>query len=304
MEANLRRIDLARVRWEEYDVVKTLFHLGFETLERFGGAQHPFIISKLGSVVGSEDRLGVYFFGAERQRLFAIQRRIAQASRYVTVLTPQSQALWNAQFPQTHTLLVPGAVDAEIPKPGNDPYPKGPDRRCVYSGSFYSRTHQPEAHAVLVLKMNRLGELLGDKGIRLYVVGAGDASDLDKRFVSHIGPVSYDDSWDYLYHAHAGIVLAFGPRCNDNESTKIYHYLRAGLPIICESGFPNQHLVSEAAFGKIAPYGDLKQMAGLIVAAADQSWDRSAAIQFVLRAHTWDHRAATYDALIKSNGMT
>src|SRR5512145_135645 len=61
MDERLRRVPLSRVRWSDYDVVKTLFHRGFETLERFGGARHPFIISKLGSVVGAADRPGIYF---------------------------------------------------------------------------------------------------------------------------------------------------------------------------------------------------------------------------------------------------
>jgi hypothetical protein len=135
-------------------------------------------------------------------------------------------------------------------------------------------------------------------------VGSGNTGGLDRRFVSHIGPVPYGDSWDYLFHAHVGIVLALGPHRNDNESTKIYHYLRAGLPVVCESGFSNEHLVTEATLGHVAPNGDLGRMAELIVATADPSWDRAAAAEFVLRTHTWDHRAGTYDALLRSNGMT
>ena len=33
-----RRVPLSRVRWADYDVVKTEYFKGFETLERFGGA--------------------------------------------------------------------------------------------------------------------------------------------------------------------------------------------------------------------------------------------------------------------------
>ena len=85
MSRGLRRIPLAAVRWSDYDVVKTLFHIGFETLERFGGAEHPFVISKLGSVVGSEDMPGVYFYGATRERLASIQARISRTSTFVTL---------------------------------------------------------------------------------------------------------------------------------------------------------------------------------------------------------------------------
>ena len=93
---NLRRVPLGSVRWAEYDVVKTLFHSGFETLERYGGASHPFIISKLGSVVGGGDQPGCYFYGRYRSQLFATQQRIARTSRYVTVLTRESEARWKS----------------------------------------------------------------------------------------------------------------------------------------------------------------------------------------------------------------
>src|SRR5438309_2043451 len=82
---NLRRIPLAQVRWSDYDLVKTLFHEGFATLERFGGLEHRLIVSKLGSVVGPRDMVGVPFYGRQREKLYAIQERIAAASTYVAV---------------------------------------------------------------------------------------------------------------------------------------------------------------------------------------------------------------------------
>src|SRR5690606_15670005 len=98
MGPRLRRVPLARVRWRDYDVVKTPFHRGFETLERHGGAGHPRIVAKLGSVVDREDRPGVYFYGARRRALFAVQERIAARSRAVTVLTEPSRARWQRCF--------------------------------------------------------------------------------------------------------------------------------------------------------------------------------------------------------------
>src|SRR5688572_538334 len=51
-EPGLRIVPIQRVRWKDYDAVKLLFHAGFETLQRYGGDRHPFIIAKLGTVVG------------------------------------------------------------------------------------------------------------------------------------------------------------------------------------------------------------------------------------------------------------
>ena len=132
MAPGLRRVPLAGVRWERYDVVKTEFHAGFETLERFGGAGHPRIVSNLGSVVGPEDAGGVYFTGARRAALFAVQERIAARSRWVTVLTAPSLARWRGAFGAAgDPFLVPGAADDVVPAPGADPYPADGTVRSV-----------------------------------------------------------------------------------------------------------------------------------------------------------------------------
>jgi hypothetical protein len=228
----LRRVPLARVRWSDYDVVKTLFHIGFETLEHYGGAQHPFVISKLGSVVGPRDREGIYFYGAQRKRLYATQERIARSSRFVTLLTEPARALWSECFDQhNRVLIVPGAAAAEVPAPGADPYPDK-QVRCLFAGNFYTPTpaSQPEAHRTITSKLNELGRLLAEQNARLYVLGPGAADSLDREYVTYLGTADYDASWNYLQHADVGVVVAAGPFNHNNESTKIYHYLRVGLP--------------------------------------------------------------------------
>ena len=81
LKPNLRCVPFAQVEWNHYDVIKTLFHSGFESLCEEGGGDHPFIISKLGSVVGRhDDTEGVYFFNHEREQLYAIQERIRARS--------------------------------------------------------------------------------------------------------------------------------------------------------------------------------------------------------------------------------
>lgn len=301
MGPGVRRVPLSRVRWEEYDVVKTFFHFGYETLQQYGGVGHPFIISKLGSVVDAEDRDGIYFRGERRAQLFRTQQGIAGHSRYVTVLTEPSRARWIRCFgDHGNTLLVPGAVDEEVPRRGRDPFPQGPSMRCLFAGNVYDQRSQPEANIRLTDKMNALGELLMRRGSRLYVIGPGDTSRVDASVVTCIGPVSYQKAWDYMHFAHVGIVLALGDAPNENESTKIYHYLRVGLPTVCESGFPNQHLVREAQLGAIVDNDDMQQMAAAVAEAACKPWNRRRAVDFILAHHTWRRRAQIYDALIRA----
>ena len=60
-------VPLNRIRWSDYDVVKTLFHVGFQTLADRGGGDHPFIISKLGSVVEPGGNAGHLFLRTYRR---------------------------------------------------------------------------------------------------------------------------------------------------------------------------------------------------------------------------------------------
>ena len=297
----VRPVPLKGIRWSDYDVVKTLFHDGFTTLADRGGADHPFIIAKLGSVVGSEDMPGIYFYGRMREQLYDTQRAIAAAARYVTVLSPQAAELWQTcHGPAENLLLVPGAVDANLPPPGADPYPAHHGPRVLFAGNIYRLRDQPEANRVLSAKLNELGRLLAALGSRLYFLGTGNTIALDRMVVTHLGAASYEASWDYLRFAHVGIVVAAGPFMHNNESTKIYHYLRAALPVVSEAGFPNDHVVTESGLGEVVPNGDMAFMAERIDSAARRDWDRDAAVAYVLRTHTWDCRAAVYDRVIRS----
>lgn len=305
MAPRLRRVSLDRIRWDEYDMVKTLFHLGFETLERRGGLTHSFLVSKLGSVVGSGDVPGVYFEGARRQRLFEIQQRIAERGAAVALLTKPSADLWRASHGDANRiLLVPGATEASVQEPGPDPYPdRGGYRRCVYSGNIYDASSQSGAHRTLVSKLNALGAILSSRRTRLYVAGAGDASGLDPECVTHLGAVPYARSWDYLWHADVGLVLAFGQDKNHNESTKIYYYLRTGLPVVCEEHYPNQNLIAAARLGRTAPNGDTGAIAACIEDCLRENWDRDFARELMIREHTWDRRARIYGDLLSEAGF-
>ena len=109
----------------------------------------------------------------------------------------------------------------------------------------------------------------------------------------HVGTRPVDESWDWQRFARVGIVLAQGP-VQDNESSKIYYYLRTGLPTICENSVPNKSLVEETGCGTIVPYGDIEAMAD---AASDtlsnSERDRDVA-DYMVRNHSWDVRAQVY----------
>lgn len=297
--ANLRAVTFADVDWQRYDVVKTHFHSGFEALWETGGGNHPFIISKLGSVVGNRDETdGVYFFERERERLYAIQERLCHAASYVTVLTEPSRRLWEELHgDRGNLLLVPTGVDRDLPKPGANPYARFSEPVAVYVGNIYGEM-QGEMNALWQARLNGLGRRLRKKGIRLCFLGTGSVDRIDPREVTVLGTVHNDRVWDYQRNAHVGLVLAQGP-VQHNESSKLYYYLRAGLPVVSEAPVPNNDLLATTGMGLVVEYGDERAMADMVESALEREWPRHDAVRHMIENHTWDRRVDAYDELIQ-----
>ena len=299
---HLRMIPLSKVDWNSYDVVKTEFHRGFDTLEEYRGTSHPFIISKLGSVVGPMEMDGIYFYGDVHKKLFDTQKKINKISRYITVLSNPARELWKTVHKnKRNLLLVPGGVDFVIPSPSINPYPDDKKIKIIFAGNIYDKGSQGKANKVLVEKLNTLGKLLSGSGASLYMIGSGDISDLDKNFVTYLGVVPYKESWNYLHFANVGIVVSAGKFMHNNESTKIYHYLRAGLPVVSESGFPNDYVVKESKLGFVTESENMELMVENILKAAKIKWNKDYAKDYIIKNHTWDERVKVYDKIFKEN---
>ena len=293
----LRELSLGSTRWQDYDVVKTFFHSGFDSLLAHGGADHPFIVSKLGSVVGREQTEGVLFFGSVRQSLFDTQNKIARHSRVVTVLTNQSAALWWKEHGRTTRLMmVPTGVDAEIPRLGPNPYPALgiTEPVALYAGNLRDSRSQPELNRFWQERLNQLGALLAGRGVRLVVAGTGETTLLDPDVVTHAGRIEASAFWNWQRHARVGIVLAEGP-VQDNESSKIYYYLRTGLPVVCERSVPNAWLIETTRLGALVDFGAIEQLAEAVVALARERPRVNGMVQYMVEYHSWDARAALYD---------
>jgi glycosyltransferase involved in cell wall biosynthesis len=300
---NLRSVPFAQVDWNSYDVIKTLFHSGFESLWEEGGGTHPFIISKLGSVVGKhDDTEGVYFFNREREQLYAIQERIHERSRYVTLLTEASRRLWVDLFGRTDNLLhVPTGVDREVPAARDNPYKRFRQPIALYAGNIYGET-QPQMNIVWQDRLNRVGNLLRKKGIRLCFVGAGRTGRLDRAAVTVLREVDNREFWDFQRFANVGLVLAQG-QAQHNESSKLYYYLRAGLPVVSESPVPNNFLIDATGMGYVADYDDDRMLVEMVESAVDREWPRREAIQYVVENHSWEQRIETYDEVLRARVM-
>jgi hypothetical protein len=298
----VQQVSFGEVRWERYDVVKTFFQRGFETLQAEGGSGHPFIISKLGSVVGREQTPGVHFYGPVREKMLRTQEQIAERSRVVTVLTAPSAALWR----KTHAgpgrlLLVPTGVDADLPPPGANPYPTvGVEEPVVlFAGNVYSPSTQPEINRLWQDRLNRIGRALRRVNLRLVAMGPGLVDRLDPDAVRHVGEVPLHAYWDWQRHAAVGLVMAQGLQ-QDNESSKIYYYLRTGLPVVCERPVPNAGLIAETGHGALVDFGDVQGAAAAAARLAATPPSADGLPGFMVTHHSWDARAALYAPILAS----
>lgn len=301
---NVRVVAPTDIRWEDYDVVKASFHGGFEALAAWGGDHHPFIITNLGSVVGSEDTEGVYFFGEVRERLWNVQQGVAARSRIVSMLTKPNADLFKRMHGDRDGLLeVPAGADADVPAPGKNPYLAAGITRPValYAGNIYSRDRQAEVNLFWQERLNALGRALRDRGIQLVVMGPGATDRLDPTAVRHFGIIDFREFWNWQWHAHVGVALAQGA-VQDNESSKLYYYLRTGLPVVCEASVPNAWIVTDTRHGAVVAYDD-RDVGPLADAAASlvaRPPDPQPVIEHIVNRHSWDARAAVYAPVLAS----
>ncbi|HNR68576.1 MAG TPA: hypothetical protein PKN04_11320 [bacterium] len=296
---NLREVPFNLVRWDEYSVIKTVFHEGMRTLIKEGGGEHPFIISKLGSVIASSEHPGVHFHGDVRQDLFMLQCEVAKRSRAVTVLTQASLDLFRSEHGDKQLFLIPTGVDAVIPEPGPNPYTRMgiSDPVAIFAGNLYDNTRQPEVNRLWQERLNRLGRALKARRIQLVAMGVGLTNLLDPQIVLHVGAIENNAYWDWQRYAAVGIVLAQGV-VQHNESSKIYYYLRTGLPVVCESPVPNAGLISRLGHGTLCAYDDTEEMADQAAFYCHHPPDKHRVMQRMIAEHSWDQRAAMYDRLL------
>lgn len=90
--------------------------------------------------------------------------------------------------------------------------------------------------------------------------------------------------------------MAQGP-IQDNESSKIYYYLRTRLPVVCERPVPNAGLLETTGMGALVDYDDVE---GLAESAAHLIFSPprvDGVEEYMVRRHSWDVRASLYDAV-------
>jgi hypothetical protein len=127
-------------------------------------------------------------------------------------------------------------------------------------------------------------------------LGDGDTDQLDPRAVRHYGAIDGDEYWSWQAHSQVGLVLGQG-EVQDNESSKIYYYLRTGLPVVCDKTVPNSWLIEHTGAGILVDYGDDQQFCEAVIHMVHRSPHLEGLPEYMAREHSWDARASLYNGL-------
>jgi glycosyltransferase involved in cell wall biosynthesis len=274
-------------RSNEYDLVKTCYHDSIMLLGKFRGP----VVSRIVRVV---DQLLPDRDGPMRQKLLHCQSLIKSRATVLVLNNVENSYRWRQFYGNDMPIvLVPTGCPKHIPEPGQNPFSSN-ERAIMFLGSIASPR--------MVYLLNQAVEKLRGVG-RLHLIGlnkacmyGGDENcQLSSSVVDH-GELPESETWDYISHAAVGLALATGQHAFDNDVSKIFNYLRGGLPVVSEEPILNNDLVRQTGLGRVFRFGDAEDLAEkareLIENPLDET--REVTMQFMAREHSWDKRVDVY----------
>jgi hypothetical protein len=229
----------------------------------------------------------------QRGHLLAAQDEVSRLAAAVAFNNPENQARWRRLFGSgLPSLLTPTGCPERLPPRRCRPFPL--DRVvAIYLGSLAS-SRQVEMLNRCARALAGLAEvhLVGRNKSGLY----GRTRRLDTLVRQH-GEKDPREIWDFLRAAHLGLALAVGPEAFDNDSSKVVHYLRAGLPVLAEEPILQIGLLRSLGMGQGFGYGrvgELRQAARALLSWLPAPATRRWAMSVMRREHSWLRRVDAY----------
>ncbi|MFH0994216.1 MAG: hypothetical protein V1844_01770 [Pseudomonadota bacterium] len=294
MEGSIPVRPLHHIVKGHYDIIKTCYHFSIELIQDYKGP----IVSRIVRVVDGRlpERDEKW-----RERLIRCQERISQRASVIILNNVENKRRWQLFHGQAlPVVLVPTGCPLQIPPPRKNPFDEK-ERTILFLGSI--------AAPRMITIMNTLVARL-EHSARIHVVGlnkahwygAGEGGDIHPSIVQH-GEVLEEDIWDYIYHADMGLALATGPHAFDNDLSKIYNYLRGGLPVLSEAPVVNNDLIQQTGLGRIFRFDDMADLIANAISLLDNPPTperRNAVMAFMSTEHSWERRVAVYEHLFKN----
>jgi glycosyltransferase involved in cell wall biosynthesis len=272
---------------ERFDLVKTCYHFSIMLLDGYRGP----VVSRIVRVVDGQwpERDEAF-----RKELLHCQELIAQRAQVVALNNPENRERWQKRYGwETPVVLVPTGCSATLPEPGKNPY-TGHLKRILFLGSL-AADHMVKMIKDAAVRLRNHAEihLVGRNKALMY--GSSQYDSTESGIVDH-GERPIDQVWDYIRNADLGLALATGPLPFDNDVSKIFDYLRGGLPVLSEEPIINNNLILKTGLGKTFKYDDIDDL----VSKARELLEnppldkRNAAMKYMAQEHSWDRRVQTY----------
>ncbi|MBW1712452.1 MAG: hypothetical protein JRJ59_04830, partial [Deltaproteobacteria bacterium] len=192
-------------------------------------------------------------------------------------------------------VLTPTGCPARIPALGANPFPPG-ERVILFLGSL-AANHMAEM-------INQAARKLAGRA-RIHLVGLnktqlyGPRAELDPLIIVHRERPE-EEVWDFIRWADLGLALATGRLAFDNDVSKIYNYLRGGLPVLSEAPILQNKLIRETGLGAVFKFGDGDDLvAQALKLLAHPPAGRERVMAFMAQSHSWETRVETYVRLMK-----
>ena len=229
------------------------------------------------------------------------QEKIRDLAAIVAFNDEVNAQRWRDRYgDKQQVLIVPTGCPETLPEEGSNPFPQ--DKRIVLFMGSLTAHRFPGALNGLARRLRAASpdievHFLGKNSLQHY---AGESEPLDPSLLTIHEPVDEEKTWDYVRNAHVGIGLAPSEHSFESELSKIYYYLRGGLPVVTESSVPNTSVIRETGHGGVATYGDLDDLAHTTIAAMKRAPRDEAVMQHMIDKHSWRARAEVYDAALKA----
>jgi len=279
--------NLSSMKSGRYDLVKTCYHFSIDLIAGYEGPVVSRIVRVVDGLLPERDE-------SMRGQLLRCQTLIRERASCVIVNNAENRERWHALYgPAPPVVCVPTGCPSMIPLPEKNPFCPH-EKVILFLGSLAAPRMIP-----VINEISRRFE----GAARIHFIGS-DKSYLYSRKEQHAlsplvvqhGSLSEDEIWDYVFHASMGLAIATGPYPFDNDMSKIFSYLRGGLPVLSEEPIVNNTLVRKTGLGLTFKYDDMEDLTekAWSLLQSPPSDKREAAMAFMAHKHSWEQRVDTY----------
>jgi len=266
-----------------YTVIKTCYHQSIKLAKDYTGPIVSRIVRVVDASLPERD-------SALRDELLGCQSLIQERAKGIIFNNTLNEKRWEQFYGRRQLVeIIPTGCPVTIPSDADNPFQTGKPV-ALFLGSL--------AAPRMVHLINCLAGELRDE-CEFHVVGAnktamygaGKEAPLDKP-ISYHGEIPEPEIWRYIEHSSVGLALATGPHAFDNDLSKMFYYLRGGLPVISEETVCTNYLLQETSYGDIAPFDDpyAFQQRLLHLLRKPPCALKETVMEYMVRHHSWENR--------------